>query len=185
MEFNIKKCKAMHLGFSNQQFRYTMSDQELEVSAEEKDIGVTVTSTMKPSAQCCKAARVANVVLGQIARAFQYRDRHVFKRLYVQYVRPHLEFASQAWSPWHEKDIEALEKVQRRAVGLISGLRGQTYEEKLEELGLQTLQDRRVEADLVLVHKVLTGQCSVKEGEWFRKSEARGQRTKPKLITSI
>ncbi len=39
-------------------------------------------------------------VLGQLTRAFTYRDRHIFKKLYVQYVRPHTEFSVQAWSPW-------------------------------------------------------------------------------------
>jgi hypothetical protein len=56
-----------------------------------------------------KAARTAQTVLFQISRAFHYRDRHVFIRLYVQYVRPHLEFAVPAWSPWLEADKEVLE----------------------------------------------------------------------------
>jgi hypothetical protein len=42
-----------------------------------------------------------------------YRDRHVFVRLYVQYVRPHLEFSVPAWSPWQKADKECLEKVQK------------------------------------------------------------------------
>jgi hypothetical protein len=53
---------------------------------------------------------------------FHYRDRFTFVRLYKQYVRPHLEFASQAWSPWLAGDREVLEKVQKKAVGIVSGL---------------------------------------------------------------
>jgi hypothetical protein len=80
---------------------------------------------LKQSAQCKKAARTAQTVLSQISRAFHFRDRHVFLRLYVQYVqvRPHLEFASPAWSPWLEADKELLEKIQRRAVNMVWGLR--------------------------------------------------------------
>ncbi len=48
-------------------------------------------------------------------------------------MRPHLEFASPAWSPWLEADKEVLEKVQKRAVNMISGLKAKTYEEKLRE----------------------------------------------------
>jgi hypothetical protein len=46
-------------------------------------------------------------------RLSHFRDRHVFVCLYVQYVRPHLEFAVPAWFPWLKGDKEALEKVQK------------------------------------------------------------------------
>ncbi len=88
-----------------------------------RDIGVNVMKSLKQWAQCKKAARTAQTVLSQISRAFRFRYRHVFLRLYVQYVRPHLEFASPAWSPWLEADKELLEKIQRRAVNMVWGLR--------------------------------------------------------------
>ena len=102
MAFNIKKCKVMHVGRGNPQNLYNMEGHQLEFTEVERDIGVMVTNTLKPSAQCAKAARTAQAVLGQISRAFHYCDRHVFIRLYCQYVRPHLEFSTQAWSPWQE-----------------------------------------------------------------------------------
>ncbi len=70
------------------------------VTKEEGDIGVRVSNNLKPSAQCKKAAQAANAVLGQLHRAFHYRDGHTFVGLYKQYVLPHLEFAAQAWNPW-------------------------------------------------------------------------------------
>ena len=51
----------------------------------------------KPSAQYAKAAHTAQAVLGQVAKAFHFRDKEVFLGLYRQYIRPHLEFAVQAW----------------------------------------------------------------------------------------
>ena len=63
-----------------------------------------------------------------------------FVKLYKQYVRPHLEFAVTAWSPWSEADKECLEKVQKRAVKMISGLASRDYNERLAELGLETLE---------------------------------------------
>jgi hypothetical protein len=138
MEFNIKKCKVMHLGHNNTEQAYFMEGQLLEV---ERDIGVNVVKGLKQASQCQKAARTAQWVLSQISRAFHYRDRNVFLQLYIQYVRPHLKFASPAWSPWLEADKEVLEKVQKRAVNMISGLKAKTYEEKLRELGLTTLEE--------------------------------------------
>ena len=68
-------------------------------------------------------------ILGQILRAFHYRDRRDLINLYKQYVQPHDEFACPAWSPWTVAD-----KRQERSVKMISGLKGDTYTEKLKEL---------------------------------------------------
>ena len=108
MAFNISKCKVMHMGKNNTQYPYTMGGQLLKKTTSERDVGITVDNSGKPKSQCAKAAKTASVVLGQISRAFSYRDKKTFIRLYVQYVRPHLEFACQAWSPWTTKDVETL-----------------------------------------------------------------------------
>ena len=105
MEFNMAKCIAMHVGPRNPGHVYTlyrMAGEDLEVTEEEKkDIGVTVTNDLRPNQQCRRAARTARGMLSsQIQRAFYYRDKKTFTRLYVQYVRPHVELAAQAWVPW-------------------------------------------------------------------------------------
>lgn len=167
MQFNVGKCKVMHFGHRNQRHVYYMNGAALEETEEEKDVGVTVCSNLKPSAQCARAARTARAVLSQIVRAFHYRDRHIFVRLYKQYVRPHLEFCTPAWSPWTVGDVELLENVQRKMVGMVSGLRTRDYTERLKELGLQTLEERRHQADMCLVHKILHQQAELDPNVWF------------------
>jgi hypothetical protein len=88
-------------------------------------------------------------VLSQISWAFHCRDCYVDKKLYVQYVRQHLEYAAVAWSPWLEADKSALEKIQQRAIAMVSGMQGKSYEEKLRELGLTTLEEHRYQSDMV------------------------------------
>ena len=129
MKFNVDKCKIMPVGRNNPQYEYFMAGKKLQVVEEEKDIGVLIHNSLKPSKHCKKVADTANAVLRQLTKNFHFRDRHVFKKLYVQYVRPHLEFASPAWSPWNESDKAIIEKVQMRAINCISGLQG-TYEDK-------------------------------------------------------
>ena len=155
MEFNVAKCKVMHVGRNNPEYDYTMRGVKLGKTEEEKDIGVTITKNLKPSVQCEKAAGRAASVLNQIRRNFHYRDRHTFVRLYKQYVRPHLEFASPSWSPWLTGDIERLEKVQEKAVKMVAGLKSKIYSERCIELGLETLEERRKKQDLALVHKLV------------------------------
>ncbi len=82
-----------------------------------------VRDNLRPSAQCSKAASTALAVLVQILRAFHFRDRFTFISLSQKYVRPHLEFAMQAWCSCTNQDREALKKVQKRAVGTVSGLK--------------------------------------------------------------
>ena len=104
-----------------------MCNKQLETTEEERDIGVIMSNKLKPGPQCAKAARTAQAVLGQIGQAFHFKDIHVFVRLYKQYVRPHLEFAGQAWSPWTAADKAVLENVQKRAVRMVSGLKSADY----------------------------------------------------------
>ena len=116
-----------------------------------------MTDNLKLSSQCQKAAKTAQLALSQIGRAFHYRDRHIFMKLYKQFVRPHLEFAAQAWSPWSEADKKCIESVQQRAVRMVSGLVGNTYEERLLELGMTSLEERRHQADMHQVYKIIKG----------------------------
>ena len=137
------------------------------INEAEKDIGVKVHSSLRPSLQCREAAQRGNAVLGQISRSFHYRDKKTFVQLYKQYVRPHLEFAVPAWSPWTQADILTLERVQQRAIRMVSGLKNTTYEGRLKELGLLSLTDRRTQFDLIQTFKIIHGLDDVKCETWF------------------
>ena len=132
----------------------------------EKDVGIIVTSNLKPSAQAASAARKANFALGQLARGVTYRDRSTFIRLYKTFVLPHLCYAAPAWSPYHKGDKEVLQRVQRRAVMMVTNLTG-TYEERLVALNLRTLEERRTRGDLIESYKILTGKYNVSLDTWF------------------
>ena len=105
--------------------------------------------TSNPLYNVVPLPKKANLVLGRMARSFTYRDKNVWVRLYKTYVRPHLEYCVQSWSPWTQADIKVLEDVQRRAIRMVSGLQGDSYEGKLAELGLLTLEERRIRGDLL------------------------------------
>ena len=85
-------------------------------------------------------------------RNITYKEKSLIVPLYKAIVRPHLEYCIQAWSPYLRKDIDMLEKIQRRATKLIPELRDLRYEERLKECGLTTLETRRLRGDQIEVY---------------------------------
>ena len=75
MQFNVSKCKVMHVGRKNPKVQYWMNGQALETVEEEKDLGVWIQNDLKPSLQCAKAAKSANGALGMLLRSFHYRSK--------------------------------------------------------------------------------------------------------------
>ena len=163
MLFNFGECKYIHIGHGNMDEEYKMGDAVLGRTTQEKDLGVTFSADMKVSEQCGIAASKRNQILGLIRRTIMYKEKQLYKAI----VRPHLEYCIQAWRPYRKKGIDKLERIQRRATKIIPELRDLSYESRLLQCGLITLQTRRLRGDQIEVFIIVNGYEDVDRNMFF------------------
>ena len=163
MLFNFGKCKCLHTGHGNLDVNCKMGDTVLSTTVKEKDLGVTIRTDMKVSEQCGIAASKGNQILGLIRRNITYKEKKLIIPLYKAIVRPHLEYCIQAWR-----------------------LRDLSYEERLKECGLTTLETRRLRGDLIDVFKILNGYENIDRNMFFSlKKDSRTRGHEVKLVKDL
>ena len=141
-------------------------------------VGVTISADMKVSEQCGIAASKGNTILALIRRNITYKDKKLIIPLYKAIIRP--QYCLQT-RPYHEKDIYTLEHIPRRATKIIPELRDLSYEERLKECGLTTLETRRLRGDQIEVFKTLNGYENIDRNMFFslkKNSRTRGHEVK-------
>ena len=174
MEFNVDKCKIMHIGRLNPKHTYSMGDANLTVTSEEKDLGVIFDEKLEFDTHIRTIVNRANRMLGMIKIGFTCLDREIFKIVYPALVRPLLEYCVQVWSPYKEKYIKLIEGVQKRAVRMVPGLRNESYDEGLKKLNLSRLVERRFRGDMIETFKLTTNKGELNSDIFFDEKVERG-----------
>ncbi len=134
---------------------------------------------ISPSAQCTEAANMARRLIFMIRRSFQDLSKSAFIPLYGALVRPHLEYGMPARSQNPVADINLLERIQRLATRLATGMCHLPYEERLQRLGLHSLQRRRLWDDVITAFNICKGLLDIDPKLLFLPPTRRGLRGHP------
>lgn len=143
LTLNKEKCTVVHLGRSNPKVQYYLDGVQMKTVSSQMDLGITISDNLKWELHITNVIKKANSILYLMRKAFSNITPVLLRKIFVTYVRPILEYGFQVWSPYYSKDIEALERVQRRATKIPRELRCMDYPDRLRFLNLTTLKTRR------------------------------------------
>ncbi|KAJ7414688.1 hypothetical protein WISP_82417 [Willisornis vidua] len=146
MKFNKSKCQNFHLGWGNPGCMYRLGNEKLARSLAERDMGILVISKLNMSQQC-PGSQEDQLCPGSTRHSIASQSREGIVPLCSALVWLHLECCVQFWVPQQRKDVKLLEGVQRRAMQVVKGLEGKSYEEQLRALGLFSLEKTRLKRD--------------------------------------
>jgi len=110
---------------------------------EEKDLGIVIQDNLSPEKHINKIFGETYRMLRNIRVAFHFLDKNMMKKIITTMIRPKLEYAEIVWSPHKKKHVKKLERIQRIATKMVPELEELTYEERLKEMELPTLEKRR------------------------------------------
>ncbi len=163
---SIPKCAILPIGHepTTTPADLTLNGIRLETVTECRDLGVTVSGTLKFSAHCHSIANKASKVLGILFRCFRTANVEAHVKAYTAFVRPILEFSCQVWNPHSVGDSETIEKVQRlftRRLFFRCKMPYEEYDGRLKRLNLERLSLRRLHADLSMFHQIINRQIRI------------------------
>ena len=158
LKFHADKCHVLTIGKPHMikyTHDYSLGGNVLKHVTFEKDLGVIFDKTLSFEQHISNQVKKANSMAGLIRRSFTYLTPELFRKLYITFVRPHLEYAQVVWSPKFKKHTRLIEGVQRRATKTVEKCKSLSYVDRMKKIGIPSLNYRRAANDMVEVFKHL------------------------------
>ena len=167
LQVNISKTYVIHLGTNNPRLSYTFDHNSIKSTESIRDLGVEVDEALKFDLHISNVVKKAFCRVGTLFRGFSTRESNILLKAYKTYIRPIFDYASNVWSPYHLKYINAIERVQRNFTKRIPSLSNLSYAERLAMLDLETLECRRLKADLTMYYKIINNLTVFNSSTYF------------------
>jgi len=164
---SVDKCCVLNIGIENCPPHLVLDNCVLPVVPHTRDLGVIVSRDLSPATHVAEVISKAHRRAKLILRTFTSRNTKLLVRAFVTYVRPILEYNTVIWSPCTARDIDAIESVQRRFTKRLHGYSHFSYSERLSRLKLQSLEYRRLIADLLWCYKIVFNVVDICMDEFF------------------
>ena len=151
-------------------YDFSINNHQLSSKPIAKDLGVYISQDLKWEYHVNYLSRIGSVISYQIRKSFKTKNIWTLIKLYTTYIRPKLEFNVPVWSPYLKKDILKIESVQRiftKSACLRCNIPFTSYNDRLEKLGLKTLEYRRKVIDLIFLFKIISQQSDLKFSDYF------------------
>ena len=126
-----------------------------------RDLGVTVSHDLSPREYCKNIVKSTFHKIKLFRLGFSCTDISFAIEMFKTYLRPSLEYNTQIWSPHLISDINMVERVQRKFTKYLPGYWNLSYVQRLNALNLQSLEERRLIFDLVLMFKIVHGAVDI------------------------
>ena len=174
MEFHPQKCSVLSVTRSRSpfNFRYKLKGHTLESTDSSKYLGINLSSNLTWKLHIDKMTKKANSVLGFLRRNLHHASSETKANAYITLVRPHLEYCSTVWNPYHQDDIYKIEMVQRRAARFATNRYHNTSSvtSMLHDLGWYTLERRRNHQQLIFLYKIINGHVEIEPSNYLTPS---------------
>lgn len=167
LKINVAKCSVLHIGRNNPMHTYYIDNTSITTSDAVADLGFTISSNLKFTTHIHKTVGKAYKVINVLFKSFKSRNPVFMTKLYKMYCRPLLEYGSVVWNPINSTEIDLIERVQKYFSRRLLGNEW-SYVKRLDLLGLQPLEIRRMHLDLSLLYKIIYGLVDINFSNWFQ-----------------
>jgi hypothetical protein len=167
LKISVEKCYILHIGKKNPNFEYTLSSSNIPVKNECKDLGVVISDDLTFEKHI---SQIRTKCLQRIYLLFKYfrsKNQYLLTCAFKSFVRPILEFNSVVWNPHLYKHIDQLESVQRNFTKRVFKFQSISYSERLKRLNIQSLEERRIHADLIFCYKIMNNFVDIQRDVFF------------------
>ena len=173
----ILKCSVLCFGKFGDACAYSLGDALLNNVSEVNDLGFLISSNGKFTSHYKKIVKKSLQVAANIFRVFKTKDKFFLMKMFNTYIRPIVEYGTQIWSPYLLKDIDSIEYVLRSYTKRIPEVRNLSYRERLTTLNINSLEYRRLIADLNLGFKIMKNQIDLNMDGFFSYANYSGVRS--------